>query len=72
MAEPTTTQTVTFTAASMGLVNSGLACLLAFGVALSNSQTAAITGMANAVLVFGAVCVALYSSMRRKQLGGGG
>lgn len=72
MPPPSTTATVTFTAATMGLVNAGLAVALAFGVTLTNGQTAAITGMANALLVFGAVCIALYSSLRRKASGGEG
>jgi len=35
----------------MGVANTGLACLVAFGVHLSDSQTGALTAFLNAVLV---------------------
>lgn len=46
---------MTKTAAIMGLVNAVLYALLAFGVALSDGQQLAITGLANALLVLAAV-----------------
>lgn len=42
---------MTKTAAILGVVNAGLALLLAFGVDVSQDQQAAITGGVNAVLI---------------------
>src|SRR5437588_174742 len=45
---------ITFTAAIMAVLNAGLSLLLAFGVNVTEAQTAAITGFANAVLLLDA------------------
>lgn len=45
---------LTKTAAILGATNAVLALLLAFGFDITNEQQAAITGIANALLVLGA------------------
>lgn len=46
---------MTKTAAIMGVVNAVLFALLAFGVSISDTQQLAVTGLANALLILGAV-----------------
>lgn len=59
---------ITFTAAVTTVVNAGLSLLLAFGVNVTEAQTAAITGFVNAVLLFGSIAYASYKA--RGQTGG--
>lgn len=42
---------MTISAAIIGVVNTGLAAVVTFGVNLSNAQTTAIVGVVNAILV---------------------
>jgi hypothetical protein len=46
---------VSLTTAVVGLVNAVLALLLAFGVSITQGQTAAIVTVVNALLIVGAV-----------------
>jgi hypothetical protein len=46
---------MTITAAILGVVNTALAFLIAFGVDLTQEQTGAITAVVNAVLVLAAL-----------------
>lgn len=50
----------TISAAVLGLANAVLQVVAAFGVNLSDNQNAAITGLLNAVLVFGFLAWDLY------------
>lgn len=50
----------TISAAVLGLANAVLQTVAAFGVSLSDNQNAAITGLLNAVLVFGFLAWDLY------------
>jgi L-lactate permease len=46
---------MSYHAAIIGLVNTLLAALIAFGVSLSEAQTTAVVGVVNAVLVLGSL-----------------